>query len=46
MENISSWKIYFTNKGQIRILRVCVIAALQIIYHTTYKYRELIMISK
>ena len=30
MENISSWKIYFTNKGQIRILRVCVIAALQI----------------
>jgi len=21
-----SWKIYFTNKGQIRILRVCVIA--------------------
>ena len=28
-----------TNKGQIRILRVCVIAALQIIYHTTHKYR-------
>jgi hypothetical protein len=24
--NISSWKIYFTNKGQIRILRVCVVA--------------------
>ena len=25
-ENIFSWKIYFINKGQIRILRVCVIA--------------------
>jgi hypothetical protein len=25
-ENISSWKIYFTSKGQIRILRVYVIA--------------------
>jgi hypothetical protein len=26
-ENISSWKVYFTGKGRIRILRVCVIAS-------------------
>jgi len=26
-ENIFSWKIYFTYKGQIRFLRVCVIGA-------------------
>jgi hypothetical protein len=37
--NIFSWKIYFTNKGGIRILRVSVIASLQIIYHTTHRYR-------
>jgi hypothetical protein len=32
-ENIFSWKKYFTNRDQIRTLRVCVITALQIIYH-------------
>jgi hypothetical protein len=43
---MSSWKIFFTKKGQIHILRVCVITDLQIIYHTTCKYRGGIMISK
>ena len=42
MENI----FHQSSKGQIRILRVCVIASLQIIYHRTYKYRGGIMISK
>jgi hypothetical protein len=36
-ENMFSWKTHFTNKGQIFILKVCVIAALQIIYHTAHK---------